>query len=91
MTMSQQGPGSSVLTIRLGAELSRALEGTARRRRTTKSELVRRVLTAALAEEDGVPDLAEEARRQSLLVSDRESERETLEFLEHAADTRGWR
>lgn len=89
--MGRRGTGSSVLTIRLGAELSRALEGTARRRRTTKSELVRQFLTVALAEEGGVRDLAEEARRQSLLVSDRESEREALEFLEHAADTRGWR
>jgi metal-responsive CopG/Arc/MetJ family transcriptional regulator len=89
--MTGRGESSNVLTIRLGAELSRALEGTARRRRTTKSELVRQVLTAALAEEGGVRDLAEEARRQSLLVSDRESEREALEFLEQAADTRGWR
>ena len=36
-------------------------------------------------------DLAREARRQSLLVSRRESERETLEFIEHAIDTLHWR
>ena len=36
-------------------------------------------------------DLVCEARRQSLLVSRRESERETLEFIEHAIDTRNWR
>jgi len=34
--------------------------------------------------------LAREARRQSLLVSGRESERDALELIEHAADTRGW-
>ena len=88
--MSSSGK-SSTLTIRLGAELSRVLEATAQRRRTTKSELVRKVLTAVLEQEGGVRDLAEEARRQSLLVSDRESEREALEFVEQAADNRGWR
>lgn len=79
-----------MLTIRIGVDLSRALAGAARRRRTTKSELAREFLTAGLAEEGGVPELAAEARRQSLLVSERESERDALEFLEHAADTRGW-
>jgi len=34
--------------------------------------------------------LAREARRQSLLVSGRASERDALDFIEHAADTRGW-
>lgn len=32
-----------------------------------------------------------EARRQSLLVSRRDSERETLDFIEHAIDPRDWR
>jgi hypothetical protein len=91
MTMPRRGEKSSVLTIRVGPELSRSLAGEARRRRTTKSELVRELLAAGLEGERGVPDLAEEARRQSLLVSERESEREALEFLKHAADTRGWR
>jgi hypothetical protein len=35
--------------------------------------------------------LAREARRQPLLVSRRRSEKETLEFVEKAADTRAWR
>ena len=52
----------------------------ARRRRSTKSELVRELLAAGLGE-GGVPDLAQEARRQSLLVGRRRSERDALEFL----------
>lgn len=91
MTIKKLDESSSVLTIRVGAELGRTLAGEARRRRTTKSELVRELLTAGLAEASGVLDPAEEARRQSLLVSGREPEREALDFLEHAADTRGWR
>lgn len=82
---------SSVLTIRLGSDLGRSLEREARRRRTTKSELVRELLAAGLGGEGGVAELAKEARRQSSLVSGRQSEREALAFLEHAADTRGWK
>jgi hypothetical protein len=36
-------------------------------------------------------DPAREARRQSLLVSGRDSEREALEFIEASADQQGWR
>jgi hypothetical protein len=36
-------------------------------------------------------DRVREARRQSLLVSRRDSERETLDFIEQVADTRDWR
>jgi len=32
-----------------------------------------------------------EAQRQSLLVSSRASERDTIEFIEDIADERGWR
>lgn len=53
-------------------------------------ELVREILKAGLSGDGGVFDLAREARRQSTLVSGRPSEREALDFLEHAADTRGW-
>jgi hypothetical protein len=80
---------SSVLTIRIGTDLGRSLEREARRRRTTKSELVREILVAGLGGAGGANDLAEEARRQSILVSDRQSERDALDFLERAADTRG--
>lgn len=89
MTMKRSTQASTVLTIRLGGDLHRSLAREARRRRSTKSELVRELLAAGLGE-GGVPDHAQEARRQSLLVSRRRSERAALEFLEHAADTRGW-
>ena len=79
-----------MLTIRIGGDLTRSLAREARRRRKTKSEVVREILAAGLGGEGKTFDLAAEARRQSLLVSRRRSERETLEFLEHAADTRGW-
>jgi len=79
-----------MLTIRIGADLTRSLAREARRRRTTRSELVRELLAAGLSGEEPVSDLTTEARTQSILVSRRRSERDTLEFLEHAADTRGW-
>jgi plasmid stability protein len=90
MTMNRPEKATSVLTIRIGAELTRSLTREARRRRKTKSEVVREILTAGLAAEEA-PDPAQEARRQSLLVSRRRSERETLDFLGEAADTRGWK
>ena len=88
--MNRSASASSVLTLRIGADLARSLSREARRRHTTKSELVREILASGLAGEEGTPTLAEEARRQSLLVAERRSEGETLELLEHAADTRGW-
>lgn len=36
------------------------------------------------------PGFAEEARRQSLLVSRSADEKEALDFIEAAADTEGW-
>ena len=82
--------GGGVLTVRIGEDLERLLAGEARRRRKSKSELVREILEADLGGESGARALAEEARRQSLLVSERRSERDVMDFLEHAADTRGW-
>lgn len=79
-----------MLSIRIGHDLTRSLAREARRRRKTKSELAREILAAGLSGEGSTLDLAQEARRQSLLVSRRRSEREALEFVEHAADTRGW-
>lgn len=90
MTMQPSTKASNMLTIRIGGDLNRSLEREARRRGRTKSELVRELLEAGLGSGEQVPTLAEEARRQSILVSRRRSERETLDFLEHAADTRGW-
>jgi hypothetical protein len=88
--MSRAGRVSAVLTIRIDADLTRSLAREAQRRRKTKSEVAREILAAGLGVEEGNLDLAQEARRQSLLVSRRRSERETLEFVEQAADTRGW-
>lgn len=89
MTMNRPAK-SSVLTIRIDDEISRSLVREAKRRRRTKSEVVREILAAGLGGGNETLDLAQEARRQSLLVSRRRSERETLEFIEHAADGRGW-
>lgn len=80
----------TVLTVRIDPSLESSLEREARRRRTTKSELVRELLVIGLGGGGG-DDLATEARRQSARVSGRASEDEALEFLEHAADTQGWK
>ena len=79
-----------MLTIRMDPDLTRSLAREARRRRKTKSEVAREILAAGLGAEDGNL-IAQEARRQSLLVSGRPSEREALEFIEQTADTQGWR
>lgn len=80
-----------MLTVRMDADLTRSLAREARRRGKTKSEVAREILAAGLGGERGISDSAQEARRQSLLVSRRDSEKETLEFIEQTADTRGWR
>jgi hypothetical protein len=82
---------SSVLTVRIGSDLERSFEKEARRRNTSKSELVRELLVHGLGCEAALAHLAREARVQSLRVSGRRSEEEALDFLEHAADTRGWK
>lgn len=89
MTMSRAEKTPAVLTIRIDADLTRSLEREARRRRKTKSEVAREILAAGLGMEEANP-IAQEARRQSLLVSGRRSEKEALEFIEQTADTRGW-
>jgi predicted transcriptional regulator len=87
--MSRAEKTPAVLTIRMDPDLTRSLAREARRRRKTKSEVAREILAAGLGMEQG--DLiAQEAQRQSLLVGHRPSEREALEFIEQAADTRGW-
>jgi hypothetical protein len=90
MTMVRPRRESTVLTIRVDTALKRSLAREARRRHTTKSELVRELLAASFEDRRGGSSIQEEARRQSILVSRRESERDTLDFIEHAADTRGW-
>ncbi len=82
---------STVVTIRVPAELHRRIEREARRRRRAKSAVVREALQATFGAGPALPDPAREARRQSLLVSGRASEREALEFIAAAAETKGWR
>jgi hypothetical protein len=63
----------------------------ARRRRRTKSEVLREILERGLEDHEGAGDPAQEARRQSLLVSGRASEKQALAFIDRLADRRGWR
>ena len=82
---------STVLTLRVPHALDRRIERAARRRRRTKSAVLREALESAFGGESPSDDPAREARRQSLLVSGRASEHETLEFIERSADDQGWR
>jgi hypothetical protein len=87
----RKGEGSAVLTLRLPDELDRRIERAARRQRRTKSALVCEVLRSAFGSSQADRDRAHEARRQSLLVGGRPSERDALRFIAVAADTRSWR
>ncbi len=82
---------SAVVTLRVSAALGRRIEREARRRGRTKSEVVREILEDTLGKGGSASDPAQEARRQSLLVSTRASEREALAFIERVGDRRGWR
>jgi antidote-toxin recognition MazE-like antitoxin/ribbon-helix-helix CopG family protein len=79
------------VTLRVSQDLDRAIAREARRRRRTRSALLREILGRALEGGLAAPDPAAEARRQSLLVSRRASEREALDFVERVADRREWR
>jgi hypothetical protein len=89
MHMPQSGK-STVLTLRVPHALDRRIEREARRRRRTKSAVLRDALQSAFGQGPPGDDPAREARRQSLLVSQRTSERESLDFVEHVADDHGW-
>jgi predicted transcriptional regulator len=82
---------STVLTLRVPADLDRRIAQAARRNKRTKSAVLREALNQAFGAAPLPDDPAREARRQSLLVSRRRSERDALDFVERAADTRGWR
>jgi len=85
-------PGrSAVLTLRVPPDLDRRIQLEARRKRRTKSALLREALQSFFGAGAPPDDPAREARRQSLLVSGRASEREALEFIERSADDEGWR
>lgn len=87
MTRSTGSP-SEVLTVRVPREVARRLAREARRQRRTRGEVARAILSAGLA--GLVDDPLAEARRQSLLVRDRESERDVIRFVTDAADLKGW-
>jgi hypothetical protein len=52
--------------------------------------VAREILAAGLGGKEGNL-LAQEARRQSLLVNGRRSESETLELIVQTANTQGWK
>ncbi len=80
---------SSILTVRLTPDMARRLGREARRSRRSRSEVARAILEAHLA--GPVSDPQAEARRQSLLASAQDADRETLDFIAHAGDSRGWK
>lgn len=82
---------SAVLTLRVPPDLDRRIERAARRRRRTKSAVLREALEGIFGGSGPPEDPAREARRQSLLVSGRASEQDALEFVELSADDQGWR
>jgi hypothetical protein len=81
---------SAVLTLRVPAKVHRYLTREARRRRQTRSDIARSILQERV-DGSSEPDFLVEARRQSLLVSKRRSERDALAFLDAVADRRGWK
>ena len=70
--------GSAVVTLRVAPDLDRRM-------------VLREALESAFGGEAPLADPAQEARRQSSIVSGRESERKALGFIESAADGKGWR
>jgi predicted transcriptional regulator len=80
---------SAVLTIRVPRALDRRLTALARRSRQSRSEAARAILEAALGNDANDPSV--EARRQSVLASRQDADRDTLAFLDAVADDRGWR
>jgi predicted transcriptional regulator len=82
---------SVVLTLRVPLALDRRVAHEARRRRRSKSAVLRDALQIVFGQEAPVDDPAREARRQSLLVSGRASESDTIALIEGAADEEGWR
>jgi len=87
--MARPKSDSTVLTIRVPVALEKRISREARRRRQTRSQVARAILEAGLGTTG--PDLASEARRQSLLVSKLRSERNVLRFIAEIADTTGWK
>lgn len=91
--MARADSSSDVLTIRVPRDVSRKLAREAKRRGRSRSAVARELLVERLSGDPSVVpvDPAAEARRQSLLVRERESEHEALRFLNDTADLKGWR
>jgi predicted transcriptional regulator len=87
--MSGSSNVSAILTVRLTPDVERRLTREARRSRRSRSAVARAILEAHLA--GPVVDPHAEARRQSLLASAQDADRDTLDFIEHAGDPRGWK
>lgn len=79
---------TDVITIRVSSAIARRLTVEARRQRRSRSAVARAILAEGLGEES--EDAVAEARRQSLLVRRRSSERETVQFIADTADLKGW-
>jgi hypothetical protein len=86
--MSKPDASIDVITIRVSRDIARRLASEARRQRRTRSALARAILAEGLGDKPADP-LAE-ARRQSLLVRRRASEREVIRFVADFADLKGW-
>ena len=87
--VSESTQVSAVLTVRLTRELERRLAREARRSRRSRSEVARAVLEAHFT--GPVVDPRAEARRQSLLASAQDADRDTLDFIEQVGDSHGWK
>ena len=72
------GRPSSVLTLRVPRDLEQRIARAARARRRSKSEVLREALVSAFGQDEPGVDPETEARRQSLLVSGRASEKDAL-------------
>ena len=82
---------TTVLTLRVPPDLDRRITHHARRTKRSKSVVLREALQLAFGSGPPPDDPGREARRQSLLVSGRASERDAIAFVEHAVDHRGWK
>jgi metal-responsive CopG/Arc/MetJ family transcriptional regulator len=78
---------SEVIVVRMSKKAIDRLDAAARARGIKRSEFVRKVLESNLAESI---DMVEESRRQSLLVSRRESEQDAMAFIEATMSSDGW-
>lgn len=73
--------------VRLEPDLESKLAALAKRQGKSKSEVARDAIRRYLTEDD----LVVQARRQSLLVSKGDDDRDAPDLIEETADTEGWR